>query len=106
MEAVKQKNRNRIMELAQKWDMRPNDVLNELLDKSLSFYNYEFSRAGSAWTSEDKKTLIEMYTSYKKILEISRKLQRTKSAILSRLVIMGYLVYDQLTNTYRKTDKR
>jgi hypothetical protein len=103
---IKLKNRNRIAELAQKWDMRLDDVINELLDKSLSFYTYEFSKAGTQWTSEDKFLLIKMYKDHVSFPEICRILERTRSAIMSRLVILGYLTYDPLNNTYEKTNKR
>lgn len=105
---VNLKNRNRIMELAQLWDKKPNDVLNELLDKALGFYKYEFTNAGTKWSERDDIELVYLFKNGMDYHDhdLSWFFKRTKGAIMSRLCTLGYLKYNSETRIYTKTGKK
>lgn len=100
------KHSNRIRELAQRWDKKADDVLDNILEHALGFYKYEFKNAGLKWTADDKKKLVSLFLQNESYEKISASMQRTMSAVMSRLNKMGYLEFDPLTYKYKKTGKK
>lgn len=102
---VPMKHSNRIRELAQRWDISPNVVLDDILEHALGFYKYEFKNAGLKWTKEDKQKLVRLFLNNEPYEKISTAMQRTKCAVMSRLNKMGYLEFNPVTYQYTKTGK-
>ena len=84
-------------------------LVNEILSKTLNSYHYNLKNANKRWTAKEDNTLCNQYEKIAKyenslgfIADIATKHQRTVTAILGRLKTLGYLSYDVTTNTYQQ----
>ena len=103
---LKRANIAKISALCSKNGKTRDQLVNEILSKTLNSYHFNLKNANKRWSNEEDNRLCGEYefatssNPMSDIVRIAKTHGRTEKAILGRLKVLGYLTYDVENNVY------